>query len=101
MNSIHVITVKNNATGRKTIAQIRSTLRKQKRANPAVTYRVQVYGRGHRFGMGRSHIIRTADGQYLPKPGTHGWDNRYQSNLPHNLAQRLAVYVTANHNTRW
>jgi hypothetical protein len=92
MNSIHVITVKNNKTGRKTIDSIRATLQKQRKTNPNLRYKVQVYGRGHRYGKGR---IRGSyvNGQFIAT----NWDNRYQSSLPHGLAQRLAVYVSADY----
>lgn len=93
MNSIHVITVPNTPEGRQTIADIRTTLRKQKRSNRNFTYKVQVYGRGHRFGKGRIRG-RYVNGQFQAT----NWDNSYQSNLPHSKAQRLAVYVSGDYN---
>lgn len=90
----HIATVQNNPAGRQFIAALRKTLKAVKKTEPTFSFKVQVYGRGHRYGKGRSHVIRTADGNYIPKPGTHGWDNSYQSSLPHRLAERLAVYVS-------
>ncbi len=90
----HIATVQNNRAGKAFINSLRKTLRAVKKTDSTFTYKVQVYGRGHRYGKGRMHIIHTADGQWLPKPGTHGWDNRFQSSLPHRLAERLAVYVS-------
>lgn len=91
----HVATVQNNRAGKAFITALRKTLKAVKKTEPTFSYKVQVYGRGHRYGKGRSHImIDPVTGQYAPKPGTFGWDNSYQSSLPHHLAERLAVYVS-------
>ena len=89
----HIATVQNNRAGKAFITSLRKTLKAVKKTEPTFSFKVQVYGRGHRFGKGRSHVI-CENGQWVPKPGTHGWDNSYQSSLPHRLAERLAVYVS-------
>ena len=84
-HQVHLFTVTNDAEGNALITALRKSIRKSKTGR-----RVQIYGRGHRYGKGRIHI--TAD--YQPKPGTHGWDNSFQSSVPRHLAQKLAVYVS-------
>ena len=86
----HIATVQNNAAGKAFITSLRKTLRAVKATEPSFSFKVQVYGRGHRFGKGRIHV----DKNYRPIPGTFGFDNSYQSSLPHRLAERLAVYVS-------
>lgn len=91
----HIATVQNNRAGKAFITSLRKTLKAVKKTDPTFVYKVQVYGRGHRFGKGRMHVaIDPATGHYSAKPGTFGFDNSYQSSLPHRLAERLAVYVS-------
>lgn len=94
MNAIfksgHVVTVPNTPEGRTVIQNIRKTLRSQKKLDPTFTYRVTVYGRGHRFGKGRIRGRYNHAGVFCAT----NWDNSYQSNLPHDKATSLAIYVS-------
>ena len=64
MKNNSLVTVKNNREGRRLIALLRKHLRDTPKG-------VQVYGRG-------------------PRPAYP----RYQNNLPHGMAKKLAVYIT-------
>lgn len=84
VGSVHIATVANDAAGLKFIADLRQSIRQSK-----TKIKVQVYGRGHRFGKGR---IRGSyvDGQFKAT----NWDNSYQSSLPRDRAERLAIYLS-------
>lgn len=85
----HIATVQNNPAGKAFITSLRKTLKAVKATEPTFSYKVQVYGRGHRFGKGRIRG-RYVNGQFQAT----NWDNSYQSSLPHAKAQRLAIYVS-------
>jgi hypothetical protein len=84
-HQVHLFTVSNDAEGNALITALRKSIRKSKTGR-----RVQIYGRGHRYGKGRIHV----DKFFQPIPGTHGFDNSLQSSVPRHLAQKLAVYVS-------
>ncbi len=77
-NQVHLFTVNNDDEGRKFIADFRKNVRRSKQK-----VRIIQYGRGHRFGLGRSKWV---GGQFI-----HG--NDYQSHIPLSKAQTIAVYV--------
>lgn len=85
----HIATVQNDVVGKTFIASLRATLKTIKKDTPNFTYRVRVYGRGHRYGKGRIHGYYR-NGTFIPT----NRDNSYQSCLPHHLAERLAIYVS-------
>jgi len=84
---VHLFTVDNDEQGRNYISNFRNLLKLQK--SP---HRLILYGRGHRFGKGRSHAI--------PDVGAWGGirytSNEFQSHIPlegEEKAQRIAVYI--------
>ncbi len=90
-SQVHLMTVDNNEVGRQKIADLRKSMKESKS-----TLRVVLYGRGHRFGKGRIHVCKC--GNNAPTgPRTCGcgwWNNEYQSGIPLDKAQRIAVFVT-------
>lgn len=71
-NIVHLFTINNDAKGLKYIDDLRKLIKPQ-------GYRLVLRGRGHRYGKGK--ITKT------------NFDNRYQSRLPLELAERIAVYL--------
>lgn len=71
-NIVHLFTVNNDRAGWKMIEALRKLIKPQ-------GYRLVLRGRGHRYGKGK--ITKT------------NYDNRYQSRLPLELAQRIAAYL--------
>lgn len=71
-NIVHLFTVNNDQSGLKMIDDLRKLVKPQ-------GYRLVLRGRGHRHGKGK--ITKT------------NFDNRYQSSLPLELAQQIAVYL--------
>jgi len=90
-SQVHLMTVDNNDDGRKTIANLRKSM---KESNS--TLRMILYGRGHRFGKGRMHVCKCGNpARTGPRScGCRWWDNEYQSSIPLDKAQKIAVFVT-------
>ena len=74
-SQVHLMTVPNNADGNALIRAIRNNIKKSRTGR-----RVILYGRGHRFGKGRSKA-------------SNGFDNSLQSGVPLTVAQNIAVYI--------
>lgn len=79
---VHVFNVPNNAEGKAQIATFRRLIR-----NSKTRQQIILYGRGHRYGLGRSKWV---NGQFI-----HG--NDYQSHVPMAKAQTIAVYIRSGH----
>ena len=77
-SQVHLFTVPNTPEGRSQVETFRKTIRKSKTG-----IRIVQYGRGHRFGLGRTKWVNS---QYI-----HG--NDYQSHIPLDKATSIAVYV--------
>ena len=70
----HIFTVEYNDEGKKLIESLRNLV-KQK------GYNLILRGRGHRFGLGKPTVA-------------NGGNNQYQSSIPLEKAQKVAVYIT-------
>ena len=89
-SQVHLFNVENDANGKLLINQLRSRIKESKTHR-----RIVIYGRGHRFGKGRTHKCKCGNNAPSgPSSCGCGWyDNRYQSSIPRELASHLAVYV--------
>lgn len=87
---ILLFTVNNDAEGKAQITNLRNAMRLSK--SPL---RVILYGRGHRFGKGRIHVCKCG-GNPTSGPRTCGcrwFDNSFQSHVPLDKAEKIAVFV--------
>ena len=76
------MTVDNTKEGRAIIASLRNQVKSK-------GFKIRLRGRGHRFGKGRIRG-KYVNGVFVAT----NRDNRYQSSLPLNMAQRIAVYIS-------
>ena len=81
---VHLMTVPNNNEGKRRIKIIRDGIKAS-----GTKISIVLYGRGCRFGKGR---IRQTNNVVT------NWDNSYQSHVPLDKAQKIAVYIMGRRN---